>query len=221
MASDAAAPPVVLARPEAAETASTLAAAELTVATSYHVALSSLLAGVPAILVSENDYYSQKAQGLAHDFALPPALFPHPGLEPREAASAVLHALADADGPLRRESLTERARQVLSRRRAAESELRRELHEVLGARPASAPSARRPSVAAEDRDALLASLYWAHARIAALGDEIEWYEENRVLQDQHLRDLTQTVSWRLTAPIRVVKSQIASRARGRFRRPRN
>ena len=210
VARDAAAPPIVLARPEAAETASTLAAAELTVATSYHVALSSLLAGIPAILVCENDYYSQKAQGLARDFALPPALFPSPGLEPREAASAVLRALADADGPLRRESLTERAREVLSRRRAAESELRRELHQVLGAWPASEPSERKPSVAAEDRDVLLASLDWAHARI-------EWYEENRALQEQHFRDLTQTVSWRLTAPIRAVKNQVASRAHGRFR----
>lgn len=47
---------------------STFGGAELTVTTSYHVALTSLLASTPVVLVVENDYYRQKAAGLVEDF---------------------------------------------------------------------------------------------------------------------------------------------------------
>ena len=208
-----AATPIVLARSQAAESARALAGADLTIGTSYHVALSSLLTGTPAILISENDYYSQKAQGLARDFSLPTALFPGPGLEPSEAARAVLRALADPGGPLRRDALVERAHEVFRRRRAVESELRGELRSALLASSASGKP-KRPSVAAEDRDALLGSLVWSQERIAALGEQVERYEEGRTLQEQHLRELTQTVSWRLTRPLRWAKAVLAGRFGG-------
>ena len=218
---------VVLAVPGAAEPARVLAGAELTVATSYHVALSSLLTATPAVLICENEYYSQKAQGLARDFSLPPALFPDSRLDPGEAASAVWHALVETDGPLRREALAERAREVSRRRQAAELELRGDLRSALGV-GSGRGTHERASVAAEDREVLLASFVLAQARITAMGEEIEWFEANRArqeehtaLQDQRFRDLTQTASWRSTAPLRAVKHRLATLGNGRFRRPRS
>jgi hypothetical protein len=46
--------------------------ARLTVSCSYHVTLTSLLAGIPAVLLARNDYYAQKAAGLRHLFQLGP-----------------------------------------------------------------------------------------------------------------------------------------------------
>lgn len=42
----------------------------LTVACSYHVTLTSLLSGMPTVLLADNEYYEQKALGLRHLFGL-------------------------------------------------------------------------------------------------------------------------------------------------------
>jgi hypothetical protein len=44
--------------------------ARLTVSCSYHVTLTSLLAGIPTVLLAQNDYYAQKAAGLRDLFQL-------------------------------------------------------------------------------------------------------------------------------------------------------
>jgi Polysaccharide pyruvyl transferase len=44
--------------------------ARFTVACSYHVTLTSLMAGIPALLLADNEYYEQKAAGLRELFAL-------------------------------------------------------------------------------------------------------------------------------------------------------
>jgi len=46
----------------------TFAQADWTVSSSYHVALSSLLSGVPTFFIYDNDYYYQKAAGLKEQF---------------------------------------------------------------------------------------------------------------------------------------------------------
>lgn len=46
--------------------------ARLTVCCSYHVSLTSLLAGIPVVLVAQNGYYAQKAAGLRNLFELEP-----------------------------------------------------------------------------------------------------------------------------------------------------
>jgi hypothetical protein len=72
--------------------------ARLTISCSYHVALTSLLAGIPTMLLAGNRYYEQKSAGLRDLFGLDDGLV---GVEGRgtdsEAAVAVL-----ADGPGRR-----------------------------------------------------------------------------------------------------------------------
>ncbi len=73
--------------------------ARLTVSCSYHVALTSLLAGIPAVLLAQNDYYAQKAAGLRNLFGLDSSRIGVPGA-PRDTPAAV-EALVD--GPARSE----------------------------------------------------------------------------------------------------------------------
>jgi Polysaccharide pyruvyl transferase len=79
--------------------------ARLTVSCSYHVALTSLLAGIPTMLLAGNRYYEQKSAGLRDLFGLDEGLVGVAGGETdAEAAVAVL-----ADGPART-ALVERIR---------------------------------------------------------------------------------------------------------------
>ena len=73
--------------------------ARLTVSCSYHVTLTSLLAGIPAVMLAQNDYYEQKAAGLRDLFQLGPGRVGVPGTP--EDASAAVEALVD--GPTRTE----------------------------------------------------------------------------------------------------------------------
>jgi hypothetical protein len=68
------------------------------VSCSYHVAFTSLLNGIPAVLLAQNDYYEQKASGLRHLFRLGATRVGVSGTD------ADLPAAAEAllDGPLRK-----------------------------------------------------------------------------------------------------------------------
>ena len=92
-----------------------LARADITLSCSYHVALTSLLLGVPAALVPENGHHAQAAAGLLEDFGLPPAFAPGPGQDPEQAA----RLLRDGLGPAR-VSIAHGAERVAARRLRAE-----------------------------------------------------------------------------------------------------
>jgi Polysaccharide pyruvyl transferase len=88
--------------------------ARLTVSCSYHVTLTSLLAGIPAVMLAQNDYYEQKAAGLRDLFQLGPGRVGISGT-PEDAHDAV-EALVD--GPTRTElvsHLRTQSRQVAER----------------------------------------------------------------------------------------------------------
>lgn len=69
--------------------------ARLNVACSYHVTLSSLLTGIPAVLLAENGYYDQKAAGLRDLFGLDDRMVGVRG-GPEDAAPAAA-ALVDGE----------------------------------------------------------------------------------------------------------------------------
>jgi hypothetical protein len=79
--------------------------ARLTIGCSYHVALASLLAGIPTVLLAENGYYDQKAAGLRDLFELGPGLV---GVGVTEIDPAAVSAVL-SDGPTRT-ALTEQLR---------------------------------------------------------------------------------------------------------------
>jgi glycosyl transferase family 2/polysaccharide pyruvyl transferase len=88
--------------------------ARLTVSCSYHVTLTSLQAGIPAVLLAQNEYYMQKAAGLRDLFELEPGRVGVPG-GPGDAAAAIEALL---DSPARSDLVThlqDRSRRVTTR----------------------------------------------------------------------------------------------------------
>ncbi len=156
-----------------------LADAALTVSSSYHVALTSDLLGVPAVLMAGTPYYEQKAAGLAADFGLPPAFTVRAQARPDEAAAAIAAALLRPDEL--RAALRQGTQLSIARRREAE----RELVDQLSARTRAASSgeeAAGPEVAelladhAEliaTRDRLDAEVAWRDAELADRGDRLD------------------------------------------------
>jgi polysaccharide pyruvyl transferase WcaK-like protein len=70
--------------------------ARMTIACSYHVTLSSLLTGTPAILLADNEYYEQKATGLRDLLELDAGMIGVRGT-PRDAVAAVAALVDGAD----------------------------------------------------------------------------------------------------------------------------
>jgi hypothetical protein len=110
--------PRVLRPSELEATLPELRRAAATISCSYHVALTSLLLGIPTVVFADNPYYEQKAAGLTSAFGLPPSFALSPGSDPAPVATAIL----DGGGPLRDEIV--RGGENLRRLRArAETEL--------------------------------------------------------------------------------------------------
>jgi hypothetical protein len=112
---------------ELATQAAELRAAVLTLSCSYHVALMSLMVEVPAVLIEDNAYYSQKAAGLAEAFGRSPAFTPTAAADPARCAEAVATLLDPERSAAARKRLASGGEELRRRRRTAEEELLREL----------------------------------------------------------------------------------------------
>lgn len=142
-----------------AETLGELSGAALTVSSSYHVALTSLLLALPTAILRDNDYYAQKARGLLSDFGLPREFAPRSGDDPVAAAAAIAPHLLDpqVSGQTRRR-LEAAAYRVRQRRIMTEARLMATIAEgavaVAGSAPAPPPAAPAgPGADAERRAA--------------------------------------------------------------------
>jgi polysaccharide pyruvyl transferase WcaK-like protein len=91
--------------------------AAATISCSYHVALTSLLLGIPTVLFADNPYYEQKAAGLLAAFRLPPAFGLSADSDPGPVAAAILD-----DGGMRRE-ISRHAKDLRRVRAVAEAEV--------------------------------------------------------------------------------------------------
>jgi polysaccharide pyruvyl transferase WcaK-like protein len=74
---------------------SVLVDTDLTISCSYHVALTSLLAGVPTVLLGDNAYYQQKHAGLAEVFGQPQQLVHHGDEDIEGLQAAIARVLTD------------------------------------------------------------------------------------------------------------------------------
>ncbi|HWM09633.1 MAG TPA: glycosyltransferase [Solirubrobacteraceae bacterium] len=125
--------------------------ARLTVSCSYHVTLTSLLAGIPAVLLADNPYYDQKAAGLRALFDMPPGLLGVCG----DRSDAAMAAEALVDGAVRSAAIAAldgAGARVLARH----EELRQELADALSAGLAGS---RRGGMMPAVRQWLLARLH--------------------------------------------------------------
>jgi hypothetical protein len=206
--------PLLLRPAGLAEAAPRLRAARLTLSCSYHVALTSLMLGVPAVLIGDNPYYEQKAAGLRADFGLPAGFAPSAGADPVQAAREVAAPLLNpAQGEELQRGLRAGAERLRHRRAAAEAEL---LARLGGA--AAQALAGRVDEKTERLRLLAAEPAELRARLAALQTERE--EQPRAgataleaeLRAQEaeaaLAAVLQSRSWRLLAPLRRLRAML-------------
>lgn len=221
--------PFVLRPAELAQIAPEIGAASLTLSCSYHVALTSLMLEVPAMLLGDNPYYAQKAAGLAEDFGLPEAFTPRADDDPRHSAQAIAEAVLDrTQAPALRQRLAAGATRLRHRRAATEAELMAhlggaaitalseridEVSERLRERAAE-PSELRAQLASDrtEREAwerrarrsnapLEAELRAREAELRA-----QEAEADTLAAHQTLASVLGSSSWRLLAPLRRVGS---------------
>nr|MBA3867153.1 polysaccharide pyruvyl transferase family protein [Solirubrobacterales bacterium] len=159
----------------------------LTLSCSYHVALTSLMYEVPAILIGDNDYYEQKAAGLLDSFGLPAEFRITAASDPRDSAERVAALVLDEDkGASLQARLATSARSLRRRHESIETEiLRRICRSALEA------------ASAERKDPATAMVATSVRELAAARSQLATVLDSR--------------SWRLMAPLR----RIAALLRGR------
>ncbi len=198
-----------------AEAAGEMRRAALTLSCSYHVALTSLLLGVPAALFGDNAYYRQKAAGLGEAFGLPPAFAPTSDADPAVLADE----LAAAFDERRREGLAYAIRLGASRVRETRAAAEAELLATLGSAVARALDARLAHATERLRERstepaeLLARLALLESENGAMSPPVPSApavsEEGAAAQT--LAELLGSRSWRMTAPFRRVGGRFGRR----------
>jgi hypothetical protein len=161
-----------------------LGGAALTVSSSYHVALTSLLLAVPTLILRDNDYYAQKADGLRSDFGLPAEFSPRSSDDPERAAAAIAPHLLDPDRRRRTRRQLETAASRVRRRRV-------ETEATLLAAVARAALGANGTAAEPDRNPLPEN----GGRAAAT-------EQRAAEAEAKLEEVLGSRSWTLTAPLR-------------------
>ncbi len=210
--------PLVLRPAALADVAPRLGEADLTLSCSYHVALTSLMLTVPAVLIGDNPYYSQKAAGLAEHFELPAAFATQAGADPAAAAAELAATVLDRErAALFRERLAAAAGRLRLTRLAAEAELLARL----GGAAATALSDRAAELAERARESAaepaelrvqLAELQTEREELERLAGESPLEAEIRAAEAREaLAEVVGSRSWRLSAPLR--RAQHALRRR--------
>jgi len=209
--------------------------AALTVCCSYHTALFSLMAGVPAALLVETPHYEEKGAALKRSFGLPAELVLDVGGDPRAAARGVAALLeSDRRGELDATLAGARERLITLRARAETEVLAQLACAYAGALGAYADEMAWTADADEDargpdrltalREDLAAALA---ARAEAEADTQRAETARRLAVDELRREraeverlrgeldgLLGSRSWRITAPLRGRRSSAPGPLRG-------
>jgi polysaccharide pyruvyl transferase WcaK-like protein len=202
--------PVVLRPARLAAISPELRRAALTLTCSYHVALTSLMLEIPALLLRDNPYYEQKAGGLADAFGLPDAFTLDLSADPVERAREIAGIVLDERG---NGALRNRVALGASHLRARRTHAEVELLARLGSAASAALNARMVEIEERlcERSAEPAEL---HARVSMLGSELEAMA-TRTPADGASEETLQTIlasrSWRMTEPLRRIGRRLHSR----------
>jgi len=214
----ATADPLVLRPAGLAEALPELRRAAVTLSGSYHVALTSLMLEVPAVLMCDNTYYAQKAAGLAEAFGLPPAFALDSGTDPAAGAREIAALVLDSQrGPILRQELTIAAAAAREYRANAEEEILARLSAgAFAALGELAERLRERSLEPARLPAQLARSTEDGAVLDRSPAEEPAEAQQPAAADDGARELLDVVlnsrSWRMTAPLR--------RAQALFRRRR-
>jgi Polysaccharide pyruvyl transferase. len=190
--------------------------AALTVSCSYHVALTSLLLEVPAVLLRDNAYYEQKAAGLAEAFYLPSSFALSSNADPKTSAREIAGIVLDEQRAATvRYQLALGASRVRERRANAEVELLARL----GAAATNALTARLTELSERLRERsaepaeLLAklSLLQSENGTPPPPREVSGTPENGAAQAM-LAEVMGSRSWQMTAPLRRIGARLRRRS---------
>jgi hypothetical protein len=189
--------PLLLRPAGLSEAAATMGEASFTVACSYHVALTSLMLGLPTLPVSHNNFYEQKAVGLLDAFGQPEDYAIRPGADP-EACARLLATTAldpEAGGSLR-VRLAIDARRVRRLRADAGADLFARIAPTVSGVDEAAP---RWVGAEADVDRRVRE---AEGRARTAEDRAAHAALHASNLEAQMAELTGSTSWRLTAPLR-------------------
>jgi polysaccharide pyruvyl transferase WcaK-like protein len=178
----------------------------LTVSSSYHVALTSLLLGVPTVILRDNPYYDQKARGLLADFDLPAEFSPRSSDDPGRSAEAIGARLV-ADGEKTRARLREAAARVKHRRDEAEAALVARIARgaMAGGGTGGSPPAEAQLQPLEER------LAAAEQRAVEAEHRTQEAERRAADAEAKLQEVLGSSSWRVTAPLRRLAARLRDR----------
>jgi polysaccharide pyruvyl transferase WcaK-like protein len=178
--------------------------AAITFSCSYHVALTSLMVGVPAILLRDNAYYDQKASGLAAAFDLPAEFALSSASDPNLAAEEIAKIVLDSR---RNEDLQRQLDLAGGRLREIHAATEIELLSRLGSAASAALAAKTGELSSRLRDRsrepaeLMAKISLFQSENGILPAMREDFEAQAMLEK-----VTSSRSWRLTAPLRRIGS---------------
>ena len=112
--------PIAMRPQEVLQTAPQLGRAALTLSSSYHLALTSLLLGIPTAMIRDDPHSEQKASGLAATFQLPEALLLRSADDPVSAAEQIAEAVHGSSAATLHANLAKGAQRLTDRRAASE-----------------------------------------------------------------------------------------------------
>lgn len=189
--------PVVL-RPAALDQAAgAMGEAAFTVACSYHAALTSLMIGLPTLMVAHNPFYGHKAAGLLDAFDQPAEFAIGAGAVPEACARLLAEtALDPASGGRLRAQLTLDGRRISRVRADAEADLFTRIAATVAGTEERAPQ-WVGSEADEDR-----RVRAAEGRARAAEERTAHAEVHAFNLENQMAELIGSTSWRLTAPLR-------------------
>jgi polysaccharide pyruvyl transferase WcaK-like protein len=178
--------------------------AAITLSCSYHVALTSLMVGVPAILLRDTAYYDQKASGLEGAFDLPAEFEVSSASDPNLAAEAIATIVLDRR---RAEDLQRQLDLAGSRLREIHAATEIELLSRLGSAASAALAAKIGELSERLRERsrepaeLMTKISLLQSESGVPPAMQEDFEAQAMLEK-----VTGSRSWRLTAPLRRIGS---------------
>jgi hypothetical protein len=189
--------PVVLRPAGLGAAAAAMSAASFTLACSYHVALTSLMLGLPTLTVAHNPFYEQKSAGLLDAFSQPAGFAILPGTDPRACAQLLASTALDHQaGPRLRVQLALDGRRMRRLRAVAEADL---FARIAGAVAGIGEDA--PQWVGDDAD-VDRRVRAAEGRAQAAEDRAAHAGLHATNLEAQMSELFGSTSWRLTEPLR-------------------
>ncbi|HET8954483.1 MAG TPA: polysaccharide pyruvyl transferase family protein [Solirubrobacterales bacterium] len=189
--------PVVLRPAGLGHAAAKIGVGAVTVACSYHVALTSLMLGLPTLTVAHNPYYEQKSTGLIDAFDQPAGFVIGKGADARSCAELLAATALDPEAGRRlRIQLALDGRAVRQRRLMAETDVFGPIAATVAGLEDGAP---RWAGEGADVDRRVRGV---EGRTRAAEERAAHAELHASNLEAQIAELTSSTSWRLTRPLR-------------------